>query len=186
MHMITSQYRESVRDPQHPLQQELYGPPPDRVMKKSALNSDYPVLVFSCDPENPEREREKNRKRLHTHFVQQHLEQQPDHRLLQARAPDVSVTEQTLPRDKRRTLAQLRAMKGPLLLAWQHDIGAAADPLCPLCQQDAHSTEHLFGCPNIRTDLTPEDLWRRPVQAAELVQQWQDALDAALDAAEED
>ena len=79
----------------------------------------------------------------------------------------------------RRTLAQLRAMKGPLLRSWQFDIRAVEDPNCPLCGLGAHTTEHLFLCPNIVTDLTPVDLWRRPVEAADLVQRWQAALEAA-------
>ena len=97
----------------------------------------------------------------------------------------MSSRERELPRTMRRTLAQLRALKGPLLRAWQHDVGAAEDPSCPLCVLGAHTTEHLFNCPNIRTELTPEDLWRCPVQAAELVQQWQAALEAVQGAAED-
>ena len=97
----------------------------------------------------------------------------------------MSSRERELPRTMRRTLAQLRALKGPLLRAWQHDVGAAEDPSCPLCGLGAHTTEHLFTCPNIDTDLTPADLWRRPVLAAELIQRWQDALEAAENANED-
>ena len=104
-----------------------------------------------------------------------------DRRLLQAQAPDVNAAERTLPREMRRILAQLRAMKGPLLRAWQFDIRAVEDPNCPLCGLGAHTTEHLFACPRIPTDLAPIDLWRRPVAAADLVQRWQAALEAADD-----
>ena len=149
-------------------------------MKKSALDSSYSILMHGCDQEGQQsKERARNRKKLHTAIVEEHLATQEPHRLLQQQAPDVSSSEASLPREMRRTLAQIRAMKGPLLRAWQHDIGAVEDPNCPLCGLGAHTTEHLFFCPNIVTDLTPADLWRRPVQAADLVQRWQAALEAA-------
>ena len=156
------------------------------MMKKSALFTEYSLVMQGCDPEDgTERERERNRKRLHTAFVERQLQNEAPHRLLQAKAPDVSATEQQLPRAMRRTLAQIRAMKGPLLRAWQYDIEAAEDPRCPLCGLGDHTTDHLFTCPNIDTELTPEDLWRRPGLAAELVQRWQDALEAAQNAEED-
>ena len=78
-----------------------------------------------------------------------------------------------------RTLAQLRAQKCPMLQEYLHSIGAAEDPGCPLCGHRAHNTAHLFSCPSIHTDLSPQDLWRRPVLVADLLQEWQTALEAA-------
>ena len=102
-------------------------------MKRTALDQSYVVTVDSCDQEGQQaRERDKNKLLLHTHFVADHLANEEPHRLLQARAPEVHSAEKTLPRAMRRTLAQLRAMKGPLLRAWQFDIRAVEDPNCPL------------------------------------------------------
>ena len=170
MQMISLQCREGGRNPDHLLHQELHEPPPDRLMKMSPLFPEYAVLMHGCEPSgNIEKERVKFKKRLHTAFVEQQLESEEPHRLLQARAPeppDVSPTEQQLHRPMRITLAKLRAMKGPLLRSWQFDIGAAEDPSCPLCGLGAHTTESLFSCPTIDTTLPPEDQWQRPVQTS--------------------
>ena len=105
-----------------------------------------------------------------------HLLHAPPHPLLGDKPPDVCKTEMQLPRATRRTLAQLRAQKCPKLQQYLHSIGAAEDPRCPLCGHEAHNTAHLFVCPNIETQLTPVDLWRRPTQSAELLERWQEAL----------
>ena len=78
----------------------------------------------------------------------------------------------------RRTLAQLRAQKCPLLQEYLHSIDAAEDQSCPLCGYEAHNVAHLFQCPLIPTELTVQDLWVRPVPAAGLLRQWQEALEA--------
>ena len=72
----------------------------------------------------------------------------------------------------RRTLAQLRAQKSPLLQSYLHSIGAAEVPSCPLCREEDHTTSHLFDCQELRTELRPIDLWLRPVQTVGLVAEW--------------
>ena len=139
-------------------------------------------MVHSCDPKGEEeKERIRNKKKIHTETVRRVLEERPVHPLLQFQAPTINKSEETLPRAMRRTLAQLRAGKSPLLRAYLHNIEAAEDPNCPLCGQE-HTTEHLFGCQNLPTELTPLDLWQRPTAVAGLVSQWQAALDAAEEA----
>ena len=101
---------------------------------------------------------------------------------MQMQAQDVDKSEATLPRASRRTLVQLRARKGPLLRAYLCNIGAAEDPSCPLCGHDNHDVAHLFECRHIQTPLTPLDLWRNPVRAAALVDEWEAALALAEDA----
>ena len=78
----------------------------------------------------------------------------------------------------RRTLAQLRAQKCPLLRSYLFSIGAAEVSSCPLCEQEEHNTAHLFSCKEMATELTPEDLWQRPDAVAELVGLWQQRLEA--------
>ena len=183
MKLINSQYRESALDPQHPMHSEVSAPSPERRMKATALDTAHVTIIHGCVGENEEeKERKRNKKRLHTAFVEDHLNTLPDHPLLNARPPEVHRSEEQLPRDARRTLAQLRAQKCPLLQEYLHDIGAAEVPSCPLCGQGGHNTVHLFRCPSIPTDLTPEDLWRRPLLVADLVEQWRQALAAAEEA----
>ena len=114
---------------------------------------------------------------LHTAIVQEHLSNIPQNALINARPPEISATERQLPRATRRTLAQLRAQKCPLLQEYLHSIGAAEVPSCPLCGLVEHDTRHLFQCEQMRTTLTPEDLWRRPVEVSELVDRWRTRLE---------
>ena len=113
-----------------------------------------------------------NKKNIHTLTVKQHRENTPIHPLIHRRPPDVARSEEQLPRSTRRTLAQLRAQKCPLLQTYKHSIGAAEDPSCPLCGQEEHNTAHLFRCRQLATELQPIDLWQRPKLVAELVEEW--------------
>ena len=183
LNMLSSQYREGVRDPEHPLHDELRAPAPERDMKATALHSPHLTLVHGCDREGEcEKERRTNKQVIHTETVRSYLEQRDVHPLLQMQAPDVDKSEATLPRASRRTLAQLRARKGPLLRTYLCNIGAADDPGCPLCGHDCHDVAHLFECQHIQIHLTPLDLWRNPVRAAALVDEWGAALALVEDA----
>ena len=116
------------------------------------------------------KERQRNRKRIHTAVVEEHLNGIPEHPLLQRKAPAVHRSEEGLPRAMRCTMAQLRAWKCPLLQEYLHGVGADEGPSCPLWWGRLHDTLHLYTCPSIQTGLTPVDLWRRPTQAADLVE----------------
>ncbi|MEL7523123.1 MAG: hypothetical protein AAGJ80_16170, partial [Cyanobacteria bacterium J06553_1] len=172
MKLVTSQYRESSRHPQHPMHHALSEPEPERKMKRTAFDTNYVTVVHGCEREGEEeKERRKNQKAIHTAIVQEHILNQPNNPLINAHPPDISTTEKQLPRATRRTLAQLRAQKCPMLQEYLHSIGAAEDPRCPLCGHDGHNTAHLFSCPEVQTELMPIDLWYRPVLVAELLQE---------------
>ena len=109
--------------------------------------------------------------------MRKYLASANDHPQLGRVAPEVSKSELHLPREKRRTLAQLRARKCPLLRQYLHSIGAEDSPNCPLCTEAEHNTVHLFNCERVQTELTPEDLWRRPAEAAALVDEWVERLE---------
>ena len=176
--MLTSQYRENMRDPSHPLHNTLTDPKPDRKMKNTAQDTDYSLVVHSCDSETDvEKDRKRNRSTIHTEIVKEHLENIGINALLERTAPNVHGSELELPRAMRRTLAQLRAQKCPLLRKYLHSIGAAEDACCPLCWRSEHNTAHLFECKEIVTQLAPKDLWEQPVLAAELVGKWQIRLE---------
>ena len=87
-----------------------------------------------------------------------------NNKILRTHPPQVSSTEENLPRHTRRTLAQLRTNKSPFLLSYLHKIDASThpSPLCPLCSTHEHTTQHLFSCPQIPTTLSALDLWRDP------------------------
>ena len=113
-------------------------------------------------------------KTIHTSIVQEHLLNCPYNKLLNAHYPEVSHSEQSLPRRIRRILAQLRTIKSPILMAYKHHIDPTnyPSPACPLCSHTPHDTNHLFNCPVIPTTLTVQDLWTNPSLVAELLDIW--------------
>ena len=148
-------------------------------MKPTAFHTSQVTVVHGCAPLGEEKkEILRNKRRLHTAAVEDHINSKPIHPLINAQPPDVHKSEATLSRETRRTLAQLRGQKCPLLQEYLHNIGTAEHPNCPLCDQGPHNTVHLFRCPAIPTELAPLDLWKRPVLVADLVQEWQTALEA--------
>ena len=74
-------------------------------------------------------------------------------------------SEESLSRKIRRTLAQIRTNKSPLLLTYKHKIDPHThpNPLCTFCKIHDHDTIHLFNCTHIPPHLTPTDLWKNPV-----------------------
>ena len=106
--------------------------------------------------------------------------QKPLQVILHTHTPQVSSTEENLPRHTRRTLAQLRTNKSPFLMSYLHKIDASThpSPLCPLCRTHEHTTQHLFSCPQIPTTLSALDLWRDPSGVAALLDDWREKLAA--------
>ena len=105
------------------------------------------IGVHGCDNDGDlEKQIRKKRNIIHTATMQNHLESIPNNPLIGRTAPDVNAAETLLPRVTKRTLAQLRAGKSPLLKEYIHRIGKADDPGCPLCENGVHNTAHLFEC----------------------------------------
>ena len=83
MNMISAQYRENSRDPDHPQHGALRRPPPDRQMKRTALDASHVMVVHSCDREGEQgKQRERNKKVIHTDAVQLAIDQQPPNPLI--------------------------------------------------------------------------------------------------------
>ena len=70
---------------------------------------------------------------IHTSIVSQHLAARDNNKILRTHPPQVSSTEENLPRYTCRTLAQLRTNKSLFLLSYLHKIDASThpSPLCP-------------------------------------------------------
>ena len=78
----------------------------------------------------------------------------------------INPQEAHLPRKTGATLSQLRSGHCIRLKDYMHRIGKADDNYCPSCHIASDSTAHLFNCTSHPTSLTPDDLWRRPFEAA--------------------
>ena len=85
-------------------------------------------------------------KLIHSHIVSNHLSQRPPNKVLQDQTPSVSPAELLLSRETRRTLAQLRTNKSPLLVSYLFSIGDPRhpSPLCPLCLMHDHTSSHYL------------------------------------------
>ena len=98
-------------------------------------------------------------------------------------AIDVSnrVAELLLSRETRRTLAQLRTNKSPLLVSYLFSIGDPRhpSPLCPLCLMHDHISSHLFECKSLPTSLSSLDLWTNPDKVEPFLATWGERLLAA-------
>src|SRR6478609_7283358 len=98
-------------------------------------------------------------------------------------SPPINEDEQTLLRNTRRTLAQLRTNKSSFLKSYLHKIDPQnhPSPQCPLCNTQNHDTKHLSTSSSLPTHLTPTDLWNEPVAVAGLLALWNDAMGAVRD-----
>ena len=118
---------------------------------------------------------------VHSHIVSNHLSQRPPNKVLQDQTPSVSPAELLLLRETRRTLAQLRTNKSPLLVSYLFSIGDPRhpSPLCPLCLMHDHTSSHLFECKSLPTSLSSLDLWTNPDKVEPFLATWGERLLAA-------
>ena len=109
------------------------------------------------------------------------LSQRPPNKVLQDQTPSVSPAELLLSRETRRTLAQLRTNKSPLLVSYLFSIGDPRhpSPLCPLCLMHDHTSSHLFECKSLPTSLSSLDLWTNPDKVEPFLAKWGERLLAA-------
>ena len=124
---------------------------------------------------------QSNLKLIHSHIVSNHLSQRPPNKVLQDQTPSVSPAELLLSRETRRTLAQLRTNKSPLLVSYLYSIGDPRhpSPLCPLCLMHDHTSSHLFECKSLPTSLSSLDLWTNPDKVEPFLATWGERLLAA-------
>ena len=82
----------------------------------------------------------------------------------------------------RRTLAQLRTNKSPILISYLHKVDEThhPSPLCPLCKTHPHTTDHLFNCTHLYTSSNILDLWMSPERVAPLLVRWKRRLAGLL------
>ena len=117
---------------------------------------------------------QSNLKLIHSHIVSNHLSQRPPNKILQDQTPSVSPAELLLSRETRRTIAQLRTNKSPLLVSYLYSIGDPRhpSPLCPLCLMHDHTSSHLFECKSLPTSLSSLDLWTNPDKVEPFLATW--------------
>ena len=119
-----------------------------------------------------------NCQEIHSTIVQGYLSNRQPNFILGEPPPNIDKSEMSLPRQTRRTLAQLRTGRSSSLLTYLNKINPTKYPssLCPACNIHPHDTHHLFTCTTFPTQLTPKDLWSRPVEVAALLASWSSVL----------
>ena len=180
LRLHSSQLRQKAQHPDHPLHYLTIQDDHERRMKRTTLNNrhDYTTRI-ETDPNTVDQDDIKTiLKTIHTTIVRDHLRDRPVNKILNRQAPDIDQDEETLPRQTRRRLAQLRTNKSPFLRQYLHKIDSGTYPTdeCPLCGVSPHDTPHLFDCTELPTDLTTGDLWTNPVGVAGLLAAWGERL----------
>ena len=121
-------------------------------------------------------------KYLHTETVKKAIDGYEPNRVLQHRPPKINPSEMELPRQARRTLSQLRSGWCQKLNSFHHKIDPTHLNECPestargdgtleVCGESPHDVKHLFKCKMKPTDLKPEDLWLRPKEMNDFLNQ---------------
>ena len=146
----SSQLRQKIQHPTHPLHKFTVLTENERHKKQTIFdnNNNYTVNINMKSDLICEDLIQSNLKLIHSHIVSKHLSQRPPNKVLQDQTPSVSPAELLLSRETRRTLAQLRTNKSPLLVSYLFSIGDPRhrSPLCPLCLMHDHTSSHLFEC----------------------------------------
>ena len=129
-----------------------------------------------------------NMRHIHTSIVSRHLATRGNNKILHTPPPDISSSEEILPRITRRTLAHHRTNKSPFLKSYLHKVDAKThpSPLFPLCNTHTHDTHHLFNCTHIRTTLSPLDLWPDTAGVTALLARWTEKLAGGPEAGKSD
>ena len=132
--------------------------PSTRPMKETLHSRHYSTVLPRLGSSRME-----SRQNLHTHAVDSAIQLQGNNRVLKERPPPISDEEQRLNRRQRCTLSQLRSGHCHLLQDYNHRVLDEPSDICTYCRTSPQDVRHLFTCTTHPTDLSPEDLWRKPV-----------------------
>ena len=172
----SSQLRQKSQHPTHPLHKFTVLTENERHKKQTIFdnNNNYTVNINTKSDLICEDLIQSNLKLIHSHIVSNHLSQRPPNKVLQDQTPSVSPAELLLSRETRRTLAQLRTNKSPLLVSYLFSIGDPRhpSPLCPLCLMHDHTSSHLFECKSLPTSHSSLDLWTNPDKVEPFLATW--------------
>ena len=104
----------------------------------------------------------KKQKILHTKAVTDTINSYIPNKVLNLKPPEISQKEESLSRNSRVVLTQLRSGYSRVLNSYLHRINEEIEDKCPDCITSPHTTDQLFNCQMKPTSLTPTDLWTNP------------------------
>ena len=118
LHVHAWQVRQKAQYPSHPLYRYTTHNTSQRLMKPTTFNNSRYTTNIPTDPCTvTTADIKANMHDIHTSIVSQHLAARDNNKILFIHPPQVSSTEENLPRHTRRTLTQLRTNKSPFLLS---------------------------------------------------------------------
>jgi hypothetical protein len=180
LQLHASQIRQKSQHPAHPMHSLSQHNTQPRYIRQTIFHNknNYTYEIQTNTNSVSEEIINNNLKTIHTSLVQKYIDSKHPNKILNDPAPKIDKSEESLPRKTRRTLAQLRADKSPMLFSYKNKIDPIAypSPLCSLCKALIHVAIHLFNCPLLPTNLSPIDLWLDPVGAAALLAAWDSVL----------
>ena len=144
-------------------------------MKASIFHNNEHTNIIISKPNITLDECRENLKHIHTTITSQYLSSRKNNKVTNTTPYDICSSEQTLPCHMCTKLAHLRANKLPLLQNYLHTVNPESYmPQCPLCLSHTHNhpfmfTNHLFNCGQISTQHNITSLWKKPLEAAEVI-----------------
>ena len=111
LQLHVSQIRQKAQYPSHPLYKYTTYNNSQRLMKPTTFNNSRYTTNIPTDPCTvTTADIKANMRDIHTTIVSQHLAARDNNKILRTHPPQVSSTEENLPRHTRRTLAQLNPL----------------------------------------------------------------------------
>ena len=143
LQLHASQIRQKAQYPSLPLYKYTTHNNSQRLMKPTTFNNSRYTTNIPTDPCTvTTADIKANMRDIHTTIVSQHLAARDNNKILRTHPPQVSSTEENLPRHTRRTLAQLRTNKSPFLLSYRR-LNTPITTLPPLSHSRTYHTTSL-------------------------------------------
>ena len=158
--MLSAQYLVNCLEEDHVCHGITTQAPRPRPMKQTLYSSHHTTVLPRLVAD-----KKKSLQNVHTYAVEKAIQQQGNNRVLNGRPPPISEDELRLNRRQRSTLSQLRSGHCQLLQAYKHRVKKEPSDICTDCGTSPQDVAHLFSCTAHPTDLTPIDLWQKPVES---------------------
>ena len=129
-----------------------------RVMKETIFTRHYQIVLPLLA-----NNKKNTLQAIRTSFVNKVIDNMKDNRVLINRSPSINDKETLLSRQQRTTLSQLRSGHCKLLDSYKMRLKQNDSSSCPDCGMDKQDVPHLFDCTTHPNDLSPVNLWDKPV-----------------------
>ena len=132
---------------------------PPREMKETIITRHYQTMLPLLA-----NNRKDTLQALHTSFVDTTIDNMKDNRVLNIQPPSTNDEDTPLQRQQRKTLSQLRPGDCKLLNSYKKRLKQNDSSRCPDCGMDPQDVPHLFDCMAYPNDLSPVNLWDKPIE----------------------